>query len=135
MPQNPQFYDATIIASVAAITALCNGGYLGIYSGSQPALDGAVTGVLLVSLPLSATAFGTPVASGGTVTATSNPISSAPASSTGTAGYMVLTESNGTTIVSTGVCGTTGADLNLSVLSITAGQTVSCSTFTISQLQ
>ena len=135
MANNAQSYDATVIAGVAAVGALANGGSLKIYTGSQPALNGAITGTLLASLPMSATAFGTPTASAGTVTATANAITSATAGNTGTAGYFAILKSDGTTVVLTGSVGTSGADLNLSSLSISSGATVSCSSFTITQLQ
>ncbi len=135
MANNPLPYDATVIAGVAAQTALCNGGSLRIYTGTQPALNGAVTGTLLATLPLSATAFGTPTASAGTVTATANAITSATAGNTGTAGYHAILKSDGTTVVLTGSVGTSGADLNLATLSIVSGATVSCSSYTFTQAE
>ena len=39
------------------------------------------------------------------------------------------------TVVATGSVGTSGADLNLSTLSITAGQTVSCSSYLITEAE
>ena len=135
MANNPLPYDATVIAGVAAQTSLCNGGSLRIYTGTQPALNGAVTGTLLATLPLSATAFGTPTASAGTVTATANAITSATAGNTGTAGYHAILKSDGTTVVLTGSVGTSGADLNLATLSIVSGATVSCSSYTFTQAE
>ncbi len=135
MAQNPQFYDATVIAAVNAATALLNSGFINIYNGAQPALNGAVTGTLLAQLTFSATAFPTSTASGGTVTATANAITSGTAGNTGTAGYFALIKSDTTTVVATGSVGTSGADLNLNSLSITSGATVSCSSFTITELQ
>jgi hypothetical protein len=120
---------------VNAVCALLNSGYLNIYTGAQPALDGALTGTLLASLTFSATAFPTATASGGTVTATANNIGNAIAANTGTAGYFALLESNGSTVVATGGVGLSASDLNLSTLSITAGQTVSCSSFLITESQ
>jgi len=114
---------------------LLNSGFLVIYTGAQPSLDGALAGVLLAQLSFSATAFPAAIASGGVVTATANPITPATAASTGTAGYFAVLASNGTTIVATGSVGTSGADLNLSTLSLQAGQTVSCSSFQISEPQ
>lgn len=135
MANNPLPYDATVIASVNAVTALLNSGFLQIFTGAQPALNGALTGTLLASLTFSATAFPAATASAGTVTATANAITSASAAATGTAGYFALLKSDGTTVVATGSVGTSGADLNLSTLSITAGQTVSCSSFLITELE
>lgn len=116
------WYDA----AVNAVTALLTSGTLKIYTGSQPAEDGSITGTLLATLTFGATAFG--ASSGGTATA--NAITSGTAGNTGTAGYFALEESGGT-VVATGTCGTSGADLNLSTTSIVTGATVSCSSFTI----
>jgi hypothetical protein len=135
MANNPLPYDATVIAGVNAVTALLNSGFIKIYTGSQPALNGAVTGTLLVTLTFSATAFPTSVASAGTVTATANAITSGTAGNSGTAGYFALVKSDTTTVVATGSVGTSAADLNLNTLSITSGNTVSCSSFLITQAE
>ena len=135
MANNPLPYDATVIASVNAVTALINSGYLVLYTGSQPALNGAVTGTLLAQLTFSATAFPAATASTGTVTATANPITPASAAASGVAGYFAILKSDAATIVATGSVGTSGADLNLSTLSIQAGQTVACSIFQITQAE
>lgn len=135
MANNPLFYDATVEAAVNAATALLNNGFLKIYTGSQPALDGAVTGTLLVTLTFGATAFASSTATGGTVTATANSITSGTAGNTGTAGYFALVKSDNTTVVATGSVGTSSADLVLSSLSIVASGVVSCSSFVITQPQ
>jgi hypothetical protein len=120
---NPHWYDA----AVNAVCALLNSGKLIIYTGTQPAADGAVTGTVLATLTFGATAFG--ASSSGTATA--NAITSGTAGNTGTAGYHGLLESNGTTVVATGSVGTSGADLNFNSLSISSGATVSCSAYTV----
>ncbi len=135
MANSPEWSDASVEAAINALTALCNSGYLVIYSGTQPAEDGSLTGTLLAKLTFGSTAFATATASGGTVTATANAIGSASALATGTAGYFALLKSDDATIVMTGSVGTTGADLNLSSLSITSGVSVSCSGFTITELE
>lgn len=135
MANNPLPYDATVIASVNAVTALLNSGSIKIFTGSQPALNGALTGTLLATLTFSATAFPAATASGGTVTATANAITSGTAVATGTAGYFALVKSDGVTVVATGSVGTSGADLNLNTLTITSGNTVSCSSFLITQAE
>ena len=134
MANNPTPYDASVIAAVNAFTALLNSGTLQIYTGSQPALNGSLTGTLLATLTFSATAFPTATASAGTVTATANAITSGIAANTGTAGYFALV-SSGSSTVATGSVGTSGADLNLSTLSINAGQTVSCSSFLVTMAE
>lgn len=135
MANVPRWYDATVTTGVDAVTALLDSGTLRIYTGAQPSLNGAVSGTLLVTLTLNATAFGSSSASGGTVTATANSITSGTAGATGTAGYFALLKSDGTTVAATGSVGTSGADLNLDSLSISSGATVSCSAFTITQSQ
>lgn len=83
--------------------------------------------VKLAELALSATAFG--AAAAGVLTA--NAISDdASADATGTATWGTLTTSAGVRIVDFSV-GTSGADLNLNSVAITAGGTVAVSSFTI----
>jgi len=135
MANNPLFYDATVNASVNAVTAVLNSGFIAIYTGGQPSLNGGVTGTQLVELTFGATAFGNSSCSAGTATATANAITNGTATNTGTAGYFVLYRSDNTTVVATGSVGTSGADLNLSTLSIVSGAVVSCSSFTITQAQ
>lgn len=128
-----EWYDASVVASVNAVTALLGSGFIKVYSGTQPAVNGSVSGTLLVTLTFSATAFPTATASSGTVTATANTITSGTAVATGTAGYCVLVKSDGTTVVANGTVGTSAANLNLASLSITSGGLVSCSSFVITQ--
>lgn len=135
MANNPLFYDATVIAAVNSATSLLNSGFLAIYTGGQPALDGGVAGTLLVQLAFGATAFASATASGGIVTASANAITNGTASNTGTAGYFVLYKSDNTTVVATGSVGTSGADLNMSTLAVVSGAVVSCSSFSITQPQ
>ena len=118
-----------------AFTALLNNGFIKIYTGSQPAVNGAVTGTLLATLTFGATAFGASSASGTTCTATANTITSGTAGNTGTAGYFALVKSDNTTVVATGSVGTSGADLNFATTTITSGNTVAVSAFTITQAQ
>lgn len=131
MANAPTFYDATSDAAVDAIKALFNSGTLRVYTGAQPALNGSLTGTLLVTLTFSSTAFGSSSASAGTVTATANAITSGTAGNTGTAGYAALVKSDGTTVIATGSVGTSGADLVLDSLAISSGAVVSCTAFTL----
>lgn len=135
MATNTLPYDATEIAAVAARAALLNSGFLELYTGSQPALDGSLTGTLLVTLTFGSTAFGTPTAAGGTVTAVANPITSGTAVANGTAAYYALVKSDGTTVVLTGTVGTSGADFNMNSTAISSGATVSCTGYQLSQPQ
>jgi hypothetical protein len=135
MTNSPLTYDAAVNAAVNAVAALLNSGFIKVYSGSQPAVDGSVTGTLLVTMTFGATAFGSSSASGSGATATANSITSGTAAATNTAGYFALVKSDGTTVVGTGSCGTSGADLNFNTTSIVSGATVSCSSFTITMPQ
>lgn len=130
MASNPTVYDIGGTAATNSFTTLLNAGTLKIYTGSQPAVNAAVTGTLLVTLTFGNPAFGNSSATGGVVTATANSIASGTAGNTGTAGYFALS-SSAPTVVATGTCGTSGADLNLNTLTITSGNSVSCSSFLV----
>lgn len=113
----------------AITTALGASPLLRIYDGTPPANAGtALSGnTLLATLPMSATPF--PAASGGTLTA--NAITSdASADATGTASFFRLLTSGAAAVVQ-GTVGTSGADLNLNSVSITAGGTVAVSSLVI----
>lgn len=127
---NPTFYDVAANAALNAVGALLNSGTFKIYTGSQPALDGSVTGTLLATLTFGSTAFGSASSSGGTSTASANSITSGTAGNTGTAGYFALEESGGT-VVATGTVGTSGCDFNMNSVSITSGATVTASSFAL----
>lgn len=103
---------------------------LRIYNGTRPAnANTAITSqTLLVELTCNATAFAA-AASGGVLTA--NAISNGTAAATGTASWFRLWQSNGTTAIMDGDVSTAGADLNLNNTSIATGQTVSVSSFTV----
>lgn len=135
MANVPRFTQAQIKVNMDALTALLNNGFLEIFSGSQPAVDAANTGTKIARLTFGATAFGASSSAGGIVTATANAIASDTSAVGGTAGYFALMKSDDVTIVATGSVGTSGADLNLNSLVISAGATVSCSSFTITQPQ
>jgi hypothetical protein len=135
MALNPLLYDAAADASVNAISALLNSGFLKVYTGAQPVLDGALTGTLLVTLTFANPAFGAATATSMVATAAANTITSGQAGNTGTAGYFALVKSDGTSTVITGTVGTSGCDLNFSSVSFSNGATVSVSSFTISQKQ
>lgn len=107
-----------------------NGGFLELYTGTQPATpDTALSGnTLLATLALSATAFG----ASSSATKTANAITSATAAATGTATFFRAYKSDATTAVIDGSVGTSGADLNLNTTSIVTGATVSVSSWTVS---
>lgn len=98
--------------------------------GSTGVLEIGTTGMgtVLATIPLASTA-GT-VASG--VLTFSTPVSDTNADATGTAAEARIRTSSGGTDVITGLTvGTSGANINLSSLSITAGDTVTISSATI----
>ena len=127
MANNPLWYDSAVNAVTGNTPLNLNSGFIQIYTGAQPALNGALTGTLLATMTFNATAF---AASSG-ATAAANAITSGTAAATGTAGYFALVKSDGVTVVMTGTCGTSGCDLNMNSVYVTAGKTVSCSSFTI----
>jgi hypothetical protein len=98
-----------------------------IYTGAPPANVGtAASGTLLVTLAGNATAFG--AAASGVLTA--NAITGAAAAATGVAGYVRIATSGGTDVLQ-GTVATTGADFTINNTSINSGQTVNCSSLTI----
>jgi glutamate synthase domain-containing protein 3 len=107
-----------------------NGGTVNIYTGTQPAnCDTALSGnTLLVTLTLSATAFS--AASAGVKTA--NAITSGVAVATGTATFFRAFKSDGTTAVIDGSYGTATTDMIGPTTTINSGDTVSCSSWTVS---
>lgn len=135
MANNPLFYDATVIASVNAVTALLNNGFVAVYTGAQPALDGALTGTQLAEATFGATAFAAATASAGTVTANANAITSGTIANTGNAGYMALLKSDNATVVATGSVGTSGADMTVNTTSFVTGATFAVTAGSISQAQ
>lgn len=127
-------YDSAIETTMNAFGAILNSGTLKIYSGTQPAVDGSLTGTLLVTLTFGSTAFGSSTASGSGGTMNANSITSGTAVATNTAAYFALVTS-GSATVGTGSVGTSGADLNLSTTSIVSGANVAISAFSVTMPQ
>lgn len=115
-------------AITTAIDAGPAAGTLEIRSGARPAnADAAVTGTQLALLTFSDPSAA--AASGGVLTA--NAISDdTSADATGTASWFRVEDSNGNAVMD-GDVGTSGSDLNLNSVSITAGGTVSITSFVI----
>jgi hypothetical protein len=124
------WYDASANATLNTMAGRLNSGTIKIYTGTQPAVNVAVTGTLLATMTFGATAFAGSSASGGTATAAANSITSGTAAATGTAGYCAFVDSS-SAVVFTGTVGTSGANLNLNSLSISSGALVSCSAYSI----
>lgn len=123
-------------AGLDAITALVTAtADVKIYTGAQPATTlTAASGTLLSTLVMNATPFPANSSSGtsdGLATATANSITSdTNAANTGTAGYFRII--NGSSVVIfQGNCGTAGCDLNFNTTAITAGDTVSITSFKV----
>lgn len=112
----------------ALIDAGAGPGLLNIYNGARPATGGAPT-TLLAQLTLSDPAA--PAASGGVLTLSAITDDSS-ADASGTATWFRITDSVGN-FVFDGDVGTSGSDLNLDSVSITAGQTISITSFTITE--
>jgi len=127
-------YDTTTRNSrLDAVTArVGTSARLRVYNGTRPANPGtAITSqTMLVELTCNATAFA-PAASGGVLTA--NAISNGTAAANGTASWFRLFQSNGTTAIIDGDVGTSGSDLNLNNTSIATSQTVSVTSFAITE--
>ncbi len=118
------------------VTAIGSTGYLMIVSGTEPAnVATADTGTVLASLPIAATA-GT--VSGGVLTF--GAFTSEAAVATGTATHFLIcttsstancTAASSTTRIIQGTVGTSGADINFPSTSITSGETISVTSYTI----
>ena len=115
-----------------AVCARANGGTLLIYNGTVPAsADAALSGnAVLATLGMGSPAFGAAV--NGVATANAITADSA-ADATGFATFFRVMETGGTVVVFQGTVGTSGAEINLSTVSITAGGPVSVSSLTYTQ--
>ena len=132
MALNPKTSVASRNLSLnAALDVLNGGGFLRIYSGTQPTdPDTALSGnTLLIEYALASTAFAA-ASSGSKVMAA---VSSATAGNTGTATFFSLVKSDGTTRVHDGTVGTGTHNLVVSSTTFTSGQTYAGPTLTISQ--
>jgi hypothetical protein len=118
-------------AAVNAVTALCNSGFVEVYSGTRPATpDAALSGnTLLVTLTFGATAFG----GGASGVATANAITSGTAVATNTAAWARVYRSDGSTVVGDCNVGTSGSDMNFPTLSFVIGELISCTSLTLTQ--
>lgn len=126
-------------AACDAILALCDAGgspaLLRIYSGTAPALlEDALSGnTLLAELTMSATAFGPSVDANPGARATANAITDdSSANNNGIATFFRIVQGTTFTPVIQGLCGTvgSGAELELSSLTILAGSPISVTSLT-----
>jgi len=128
----PYLPTASRNAMADALVDLIDGGTgagtIQIRSGSRPSsANDAATGTLLATLTFTDPAFG--AAATGTATASSI-TSDTSADNTGTATWARILDSDDNTIMDCSV-GTSGAEINLDSVSITAGGTVAVSSFTV----
>ena len=115
-------------------------GFLDLYSGSQPSsADDGETGTLLVGITVASGATGLSFGDAADgVIAKASEVWSGEIDNTGSAGWFRFYDANHTTGASTtairfdGSVGTSGAQLNLSSLSLVAGATLTIDTFTVS---
>jgi hypothetical protein len=116
----------------AVTTRVGTSARLRVYNGTRPANPGTAISsqTMIVELICNATAFA-PAASGGVLTA--NAITNGTAAANGTASWFRLFQSNGTTAIIDGDVGTSGSDLNLNNTSIATSQTVSVTSFAITE--
>ena len=107
-------------------TIIGSAGLLKIFAGTKPATGGA-DGTLLATFTL-----GSPFAPASAAGVQSPTLPSATTgSATGTAGWARVTKSDGTTYCMDLTVSTTGAQINLSTISITSGGAVSISSWSI----
>ena len=126
--------NAAARAAAAAIAGLLNGGQIRIYTGSQPVeADAAVTGTLLATCSLGATAFGaaTDANPGGRVSA--NPIAGDIAiDASGTAGWFRAVNSSGVAVIDGNITATGGGgDMTLASVALIQNGTFDITSWTI----
>ena len=134
MAFNTHYSMASINASLNSRLSPLNGGTLVLYTGTQPTNpDTALSGnTALVTLTLNATAFAS--ASGGVATA--NSITAGTAGASGTATFFRAFASGGTTAVVDGSVGASGSyDLLIPSTTIASGQSVPCTSWTVTETQ
>ena len=119
--------DNFLTQIINAIDAGAGAGLLRIYDGSRPASGGAAT-TLLAELTLNDPCA---TVSAGVLTFDVDPtVQDASANASGTASWFRIVTSTGTFVID-GDVGTSGSDLNLTTTTITAGQPVTLTSFTI----
>ena len=122
--------DAARNRQVDSIGDDFNNGTLKIYTGTQPAAGGVATGTLLVTITLPADAMG--AASAGV--ASKSGTWSGTAGDTGAAGWFRIESSAGTRWYDGAVTATGGGgEIELTSTSITSGQTVTITSFSVTQ--
>jgi len=122
--------DAARNRQVDSIGDDFNNATLKIYTGTQPSAGGGATGTLLVTITLPADAMA--ASSGGT--AAKSGTWSGTAGATGTAGWFRIESSAGSRFYDGEVTGTGGGgEIELTSTSIVSGQTVTITSFSVTQ--
>ena len=116
------------------LKALANSGSLVLYSGTQPTNpDTALSGnTVLATFAFNSTAFGSDTLSGGYQTATASFVASTVVASAGSptnATFARMYKSDGTTVIGDFTVGTSGTDIILNSVAITAGGNVTLTSF------
>ena len=132
MALTPRLSNTGANAAADAVTVLLNSGKLRIYDGTQPATaDTAITTqTQLAELTFNSTAFAGAIAGAATANAITGDTT---ADATGTATWFRALKSDGSTVVFDGSVGTSGANINLNSVAISAGAAVSVSSFSYTQ--
>ena len=128
MAKNTQLTNEIVNAQADAQATLADHGWVDILDGTQAATGDTAIGAqaVLVSLRLGTTAFA--AASNGVITA--NAITGGTAGASGTASWFRVYKADHTTPLWDGSVGTATANLILPTTTITAGQSVTASSFT-----
>jgi hypothetical protein len=130
MAATPTLATAAANTMATALGTLLDGGYLRLYSGTQPATPDVSIGTstLLAELRFDTPAFGTPAA--GVLTANALTAEDA-ALANGTAAWARMWASNGTTPILDGSVGTGNANVVLDAVVLTTGVPVALTSVTI----
>lgn len=128
MAKNTQLTNLVVNAQADELATLADHGWIDILDGTQPATGDTAIGsqVVLVSLRLGTPAF--PSAAAGVLTA--NAITAGTASASGNAAWCRVYKTDHSTPLFDGSVGTGTDNLVLPTVVITAGQSVTCSSFT-----
>ncbi len=126
--------NAALNAVAALIDAGSGAGKIRVYTGTQPAGGpaDAATGVLLAEIPFADPSFG--AAASGSISADVDPVLTANASNTGTAGWARVLDSNNTAIVDGSVTATGGGgEFTFNTTAFTSGVAVTITGGTLTQ--
>lgn len=121
---------ATRNSQADALARHLDGGFIKIYSGTVPATaDTALSGnTMLASLPLQPTSA--PAASSGTLTFDITGVTDSSIDNSGIASFYRTFKSDGTTVVTQGLVGTSGYSMTLSDINLIGSGTVTVTNFT-----